>query len=484
MKAIYGQPIRRILKMLAYMTLGGSSALVIVGILYLNSRPELDVWHTADLDAEFTEASKVQNFDGYLALEKRLFAQLDERVHAQIAPEDRRRINRYHRGSLSDPARWPRNWNRTYELPSNDPRMGVLLLHGMSDSPYSLRNVGLRLHKSGAWVVGLRSPGHGTAPSGLVSVKWEDMAAAMELALQHLREKTAGKPIFIVGYSTGAALAVQHALRALAEPDLPAVSGLVLISPSIGVTGAAALAVWQARIGHLLGLDKLAWNSLGPEYDPFKYNSFAVNAGDQVYRLTLEIQSRLEKLGKSGGLKTFPPVLAFQSIVDATVSTPAVVNGLFKRLPPGGHELILFDINRRAEVEELLSSPTGTIIKPLLTGAQLPFAFSLVTNKNNENAEVLVRHRPAGRDALSERSLGLDWPGDLYSLSHVALPFPGSDPVYGGTGAGPSPGIHLGSLVVRGERNILQISATDLLRLRWNPFYTYMEGRLLEFVNN
>lgn len=148
-------------------------------------------------------------------------------------------------------------------------------------------------------MIGLRLPGHGTAPSGLVTVKWEEMAAAVKLALGHLRDKTTGKPLYIVGYSNGAALAVQYVLATLENSRLPSVNGLVLISPSIGVTGLAALAVWQARIGHLLGLEKLAWNSILPEYDPFKYGSFAVNAGDQVYRLTTEIQSRLETLNRA-----------------------------------------------------------------------------------------------------------------------------------------------------------------------------------------
>ena len=482
MKNIPGKPIRRILKAIGYLGLGGFTVLLIVGILYLNNQPDLDVWHEVDLDAEFTAMSEVQDFSGYLAREEKLFAQLDEEVLDKIAPEDRLRINRYHHGSLSDPARWPRNWNRTFELETEEPRMGVLLLHGMSDSPYSLRTIGQRLHQAGAWVIGLRSPGHGTAPSGLVTVKWEDMAAGMELALRHLHDQTPGKPVFIVGYSTGAALAVNYALKTLEETDLPPVAGLALISPSIGVTGAAALAVWQARIGHLLGLDKLAWNSIGPEYDPFKYNSFAVNAGDQVYRLTLEIQSRFNKLAKAGGLKKFPPVLAFQSVVDATVSTRAVADGLFKRLPMGGHELVLFDINRRAEVKELLSHHPQTIFNPLFKGDKLTFALSLVTNRDAENSKVMIRHRPAGKSEVIEKKIPFSWPDAIYSLSHVAMPFPESDPLYGGAAAGDSPGISLGNLSAHGERNVLRISATDMLRQRWNPFYVFLENRIVEFM--
>jgi len=483
MKNIPGTPVQRILNALSYLTLGGFAVLLIVGIIYLNSQPDLDVWHEVGLDAEFTEDSEIQDFSGYLAREEKLFDQLDEEVLDKIAPEDRQRINRYHRGSLSDPARWPLNWNRTFELETDNPQTGVLLLHGMSDSPYSLRTIGQRLHRAGARVIGLRLPGHGTAPSGLVTVKWEDMAAAMELAMRHLRDQVVGKPLFIVGYSTGAALAVQYALRTLDGTDLPPLAGLVLISPSIGVTGAAALAVWQARIGHLLGLDKLAWNSIGPEYDPFKYNSFAVNAGDQVYRLTLEIQSRFDKLKKTGHLKKFPPVIAFQSVVDATVSTPAVVDGLFKRLPVGSHELVLFDINRRVEVNELLSRNPKVRIKPLLTGDKLTFALSLMTNRDLENPNVMIRRRPAGKSEVTEKPIAFAWPEGIYSLSHVALPFPESDPLYGGLSANESPGINLGHMAPRGEKNVLQISATDMLRQRWNPFYVYMENRIAKFVD-
>ena len=63
---------------------------------------------------------------------------------------------------------------------------GVLLLHGLTDSPYSLRALALTLNAHGYRVLGLRLPGHGTAPSGLVTLKWQDMAAAARIAMAHL----------------------------------------------------------------------------------------------------------------------------------------------------------------------------------------------------------------------------------------------------------------------------------------------------------
>ena len=172
---------------------------------------------------------------------------------------------------MMDPTSMKTNWNRTFELTQTSPRAGVLLLHGMSDSPYSLRHLGKTFHEAGASVIGLRIPGHGTAPSGLVKTTWKDMAAAVRLAAKHLKESIGDHPLYLVGYSNGGALSVIYATESVNDPSLPRPDGLLLLSPEIGVSKAAALAVWQGRIGHWLGLEKLAWNSISMEYDPFKH---------------------------------------------------------------------------------------------------------------------------------------------------------------------------------------------------------------------
>lgn len=457
------------------------AGLAVLGlVLYMQNQPDLAVWHTAELDAEFTRHSHVKTFADYRALEEILFRQLEDRVHARIRPSQKRQANRYHKGSLSDPGRWPVNWNRSYELRASQPHAGVLLLHGMSDSPYSLHHIGRTLNEQGAWVVGLRLPGHGTAPSALVRVQWQDMHAAVVLAMQHLRRQVGNRPIHIIGYSTGGALAVYYSLRALDDPSLPRAERLVMISPAIGVTGMAALAVWQARLGRWLGLDKLAWNSIQPEYDPFKYGSFAVNAGDQVYRLTLAVQSQLER--HKTGLPRLPPILAFESVVDDTVSAPEVIRGLFARLPDNGNELVLFDLNRKVGIEYLLKKDPTRAVQAVLRKSVNPFTIRLLTNADPATDQVVVYHKPAGARNLAIEKTDMAWPAYIFSVSHVALPFPPSDPLYGGGDAAPSPGISLGHIALRGERGVLQIPAADMLRQRWNPFYPYLTARLRNFL--
>jgi alpha-beta hydrolase superfamily lysophospholipase len=482
MKRLAIGTIKVTLRTIGYGFFGVFIALLVVFVLFLENRPDLKIWHKVELDEEFKASTPGAGFEEYLELEKRLFAQLDKLVYSRVQPKDRREINRYNRGSLSDPNRWSPNWNRTYLLSQDNPKAGALLLHGMSDSPYSLRALGQRLHSEGVAVIGLRIPGHGTAPSGLVGVKWEDFAAAVKLAVRYLHKQIGDKPLYVIGYSNGGALATHYSLLTLKYSDLPRVKGIVLISPAIGVSPTAVLAVWQARLGKLLGLKKLAWLNILPEYDPFKYGSFAVNAGDQVYRLTEEIRTHLNNLAPTGKLRQFPPVLAFQSAVDATVSTSALVEGLFNRLPEGGHELVLFDINRTTEIEQILWEDPRVGIEGLFGQSNLPFAVSLVTNQNEESSAVILDHKKPGKGEMIKRDIKMSWPTDVYSLSHVSLPISPQDPLYGISDGEDSSDLHLGKLALRGERGVLQIPASDMLRMRWNPFYSYLERRVLEFM--
>ncbi len=470
-----------IFRMLSYSLSGAFVVLLAGAILYLNNRPDLSIWHRANLDAEFNEHSPVRSFTEYRALEERLFKQLDTEVYEKIRPADRYPVNRYHRGSLSDPDRWPVNWNRSFELPLDRPAAGVLLLHGLSDSPYSLRGLGQGFHTAGAWVIGLRLPGHGTTPAGLTHTSWRDMAMAVRLAVDHLYEKTHGKPVYIVGYSTGATLAVHYSLMTLMDPERVPIQGLVLIAPAIGVSPAAALAVWQARLGHLLGLEKLEWNTVLPEYDPYKYSSFAINASDQVYRLTQEVQSRLKAMD-AATLQRFPPTLAFQSASDATVAAADLTDKFLIHLPPGKHEVVIFDINRLNTLQYLLAHDPAPRLNALLKTGSLPFTVSILTNHTPDSRRLVIHSKAAGETQMEIKSTQLYWPENVYAISHVALPISPRDPLYGnGNTPGASP-LQLGNLALRGEKGVLRLSGTDMLRLRWNPFYNYLESKTLDFM--
>jgi alpha-beta hydrolase superfamily lysophospholipase len=467
---------------------GAICSIALVIILFVNhleNRPDLQPWHLADLDQEFRASQKadIQNLSDYQKLEERVFKQLQEQVYEKIDASEFRLLNRYNKGSLSDPLSYERNWNRTFELPVANPRGGVLLIHGLTDSPYSMRSLAQTLHGMGFWVVGLRLPGHGAAPSGLLNVTWQDFAAATEIGASHVKKQVGeDKPLYLAGFSTGAALAVEYSLSILAGNDNPIPAGLILMSPAIGVSPLAALAVWQAKFSAVPGFEKSAWDSILPEFDPFKYKSLAVNAGDQIYRLTLQINKLVKRLDKGQGIPRFPKVLAFQSVVDATVSTPALVSGFFNHLAAEGHELVLFDINRFAEVEPVLVSNPVATTAALLNSRTLPFTLTFLTNISTDSRNIAVKQKPANSDSVTENPLELVWPRGVFSLSHTALPFPPDDSVYGAEANPKHKGIHLGRINVLGETGVLLFSANEVIRLRYNPFYSYMEQRVKEFV--
>jgi esterase/lipase len=352
----------------------------------------------------------------------------------------------------------------------------------MSDAPYSLRALGEALNERGFWVVGLRLPGHGTAPSGLTTATWEDMAAAVSLAANHLGSVAGADSIHLFGYSTGAPLALHYTLEVMDGSEGPMPSSLSLISPAIAVSPAAAGASWLRLFSRIPGLEKLAWSQILPEFDPFKYNSFAINAGDQVHRLTRSLARNIEARSASGPIDPFPATLIFLSTVDATVSAASVVDNLLEHLAPDQHELVLFDINRNRVKSTLLVSDPGPLTAALMRNDALPFYLTVIGNESPERADLVSRRKAPFSVSVTTEPLGFAWPRGAISLSHVALPIPPDDPLYGLRPRDSDEVLHLGNLAFRGERGLLKIPPDWLLRLRSNPFYEFLEHRSLDWV--
>jgi hypothetical protein len=66
----------------------------------------------------------------------------------------------------------------------------------------------------------------------------------------------------------------------------------------------------------------------------------------------------------------------------------------------------------------------------------------------------------------------------------VALPFPPDDPLYGQASPGKGDILFLGQMAIQGELDLLKIPYSFLVRLRYNPFYTFLEMRALEWIDN
>ena len=179
--------------------------------------------------------------------------------------------------------------NAPYELkPTGDtrPKYGALLIHGLFDSPFHLRDIGNELQKQGLLVRSILLPGHGTVPGALLNVTFEQWLQAVRFGIQSLRKEV--DQIFLVGDSTGSSLALHEAKN-------ESIAGLVLFSPALKIR--SALAPFSNCYRYFTPFSKKAsWFHISEHANNYaKYTSFPFNAPYQVYRL-------------SQALKTQPPV--------------------------------------------------------------------------------------------------------------------------------------------------------------------------------
>jgi len=482
---------RRVAKWLivpAAAVVGALAAVVLVFAIQARVRlPELHVWHTIKLEEEFHagRANAPRSFEEYLALEGRLFAELRRRVLDDPSVADRYSLSRYRPGSIPARLALDTPYNRSYELAPAEPRGAVLLVHGLTDSPYSMRAAAETFYAEGYHVVVLRLPGHGTVPSSLVDVTWKDWYAAVVLAAKRAAQVAGpGRPFLAGGYSTGAALVTLYTLRSLDDPSLPRPDRLYLLSAAIGVSKLAVLTNVLAGMSFLPYFEKSNWLDVLPEYDPYKYNSFPVNAANQVYVVTRQLAGAMTDAKTRGILERMPPVVVFQSLVDATILASDVVRGLLAQLPAHGNELVVFDLNRNERLEALIAPGRDDDMDALKGMAKQPFRLTIIGNRAPDTQAVAAYTREAGAEEVREESLPLSWPPGVLSLGHVALPFPIDDPIYGLHPAPSSgPTIALGAVSIRGEAGAMIVPLGTLARIRCNPFFDVIRAKIRETLS-
>jgi len=106
-----------------------------------------------------------------------------------------------------------------------DDSIAVLLCHGFTGCPQSLRPWGEYLAAQGFTVRCPRLPGHGSCWQDMNKTRWPDWYAAVETELLALLAR--GRPVFVCGLSMGGTLALR-----LAEQHSD-IAGLVLVNPSL-----------------------------------------------------------------------------------------------------------------------------------------------------------------------------------------------------------------------------------------------------------
>lgn len=188
-------------------------------------------------------------------------------------------------------------------------RRGILLTHGLTDSPYFMRHLAAFFQENGFRVMAVLLPGHGTRPGDLLDVRWQEWLKTVEYGVGQLALEADN--IYLAGYSAGAALSLYHSLCD------QRVRGLFLFSPAFRVSSKAAWANFHKSYSWLMPSAK--WLTLNSDADIYKYESFPKNAAAQMYALTRALKARM------AGRNVRIPVFAVASQDDVTVDTAATL---------------------------------------------------------------------------------------------------------------------------------------------------------------
>lgn len=196
--------------------------------------------------------------------------------------------------------------------------VGVLLCHGFTGSPNTLRGWAEYLAEQGLTVSLPRLPGHGTTWQDMNRTGGDDWYAEVDAAFGRLAGRC--EQIFVFGISMGGCLALR-----LAENHGTAVRGLVLVNPSLAPD--TRLFRLTPMLKHVLrSVPGIASDIKKPGAQEIGYDRVPIRAAATLPKLWGETVKRLGDITQ--------PVLVYRSTTDHVVG-PASMRALLAGLPRG-----------------------------------------------------------------------------------------------------------------------------------------------------
>ena len=186
-------------------------------------------------------------------------------------------------------------------------RAGVLLCHGFTGSAKSMIGWARHLEAAGFQVLLPRLPGHGTSWQECNQTEWTDWYACAEEAFTVLKARC--QQVFLAGLSMGAALSLR-----LAEQHGTAVSGLVLVNPTINISDPRMRALPILRL--LPSLGGIVNDIAKPGQDEWGYHRLPLRALYSQTFLWADVRRNLDRVDQ--------PLLVYRSIHDHVVDPSSV----------------------------------------------------------------------------------------------------------------------------------------------------------------
>ncbi len=316
-------------------------------------------------------------------------------------------------------------------------KRGVLLTHGLSDSPYFMRHLATFFQENGFRVMATLLPGHGTQPGDLLDVHWQEWAKAVAYGTDRLAAEV--DEIYLAGYSAGGTLSVYQSLHD------DRVRGLFLFSPALKISPKAAWANLHKPYSWLIQTAK--WVSIQPDRDIYKYESFPKNAAAQMHALTQEVneQELLHQLNF--------PVFTAASADDTTADTSATLNFMM-RMPHPSSKLVLYTTDGGKHIHGFPEE-------------KLELVYSVAPKQrilSSAHTSIVLPPDDAHYGAA----------GDYSNCTHY---YPGEMGKYDACSNTPYE-------VLQGEITEQNLAAGTLRRLMYNPHFAALKISMLRFIDN
>jgi carboxylesterase len=196
--------------------------------------------------------------------------------------------------------------------------VGVLLCHGFTGSPHTLRAWAEYLAARDLTVRLPRLPGHGTIWQDMARTGWQDWYTEVDVAFGALAKRC--EQTFVFGISMGGCLALR-----LAETHGSAVRGLVLVNPSLAPD--TKLFLLAPVLKHVLrSVPGIASDIKKPGTTEVGYTRVPIRAAATLPELWGITVKHLDEVTQ--------PVLVYRSTTDHVVG-PASMRALLAGLPEG-----------------------------------------------------------------------------------------------------------------------------------------------------
>ena len=334
-----------------------------------------------------------------------------------------------------------------FELTQDNNDKAILLIHGLTDSPFSFHDLSQYFYQQGFTVRTLLLPGHGIAPSELLNTDYEAWQQAASFAIEETLNDY--QQVYLGGLSTGGALIFDYLMQQKHVDEK--IKGLFMWSPA---SKAKSDLAWLAQ--YIDAIPFVDWLDLDADIDFAKYESFPYNAGAQVHAIMSLVVGN--DVLASRQLHNIP-LFVVASEHDQTIDTE--------------HTLQLVQ-------EWQLASPKEQMKKSVL----------IYYGDNNKLPRKLADVMKVVVPECSVESLC----SNIFDVSHIATTNSPDNPHYGVTGQYRNCGHYVkdaeryqackqNKQVIKGEVTAMNLTHNlPIQRLTYNPYYQEMLDEMTTFL--